>query len=54
MIALSEGHQCHPSLLNPLAMTSPFLPTGSGGRWDFLGGYAGFPSSPETPIIRSF
>src|SRR5262249_3656914 len=55
MIALSDGHQCQPSLSKPRAMVSPSLPSGIGGvgRGD-LGGYDGSPLRPATPIIWSF
>src|SRR5215471_11736508 len=39
VIALSDGHQCHPNLLNPLARVSPSLPRATGGKGTCLGGY---------------
>jgi len=53
-IALSEGHQCQPSLLKPRPRVSPILPRGTGGSGASLGGYAGSPANPATPIIWAF
>src|SRR5690349_1230751 len=53
-IALSDGHQCQPSRLNPFASVVPSLPSGTGGSGTSFGGYAGSPASPDTPIIRAF
>ncbi len=53
VIALSEGHQCHPSRLNPVARVSPSLPSATGGSGTSFGGYAGSPASPDTPIMRA-
>src|SRR5690349_4562405 len=52
-IALSDGHQCQPSLLNPFARVVPSLPSGTGGSGTSFGGYAGSPPRPETPIMRA-
>src|ERR1700756_1922327 len=41
VIALSEGHQCQPSLLSPRANVAPDLPSGSGGIIGSRGGEAG-------------
>src|SRR5437763_12700844 len=53
-IALSDGHQCQPRRLNPLARVTPSFPSGTGGRGGSFGGYAGSPASPATPIMRAF
>ena len=53
-IALSDGHQCQPSVFIAFAYRAPVLPSGSGGIGGCLGGYAGSPARPETPIMRSF
>src|SRR5260370_27162868 len=52
-IALSEGHQCQPSLLSPRANVAPDLPSGSGGIIGSCGGYAGSPAKPDPPIISA-
>ena len=53
--ALSEGHQCQPRLSKPSMTFSPTLPMGTGGVWrGDLGGLAGSPVTPATPIILSF
>ena len=54
MIAESDGHQSQPSFSNPAAIVSPTLPSGIGGVWrGDVGGYAGSPVIPETPMIES-
>ena len=35
-MAVSEGHQCQPSLLKPLAIAWPDLPSGTGGMHGLL------------------
>ena len=37
-IALSDGHQCQPIRLSPLASVAPERPSGSGGMTGSLGG----------------
>src|SRR5581483_7724428 len=43
-IALSDGHQCQPSLLKPFASVVPSFPSGTGGSGTSFGGYAGSPA----------
>ena len=53
-MAVSDGHQCQPSLSNPAAIVWPSLPRGMG--WvcrGGLGGYAVSPLRPATPTMRS-
>src|SRR5262249_58189181 len=52
VIALSDGHQCHPRRLKPAASVSPSLPSGTGGSGSSFGGDGGTPGGPGTPLIR--
>jgi hypothetical protein len=54
VMALSDGHQCQPSLLKPRASVSPSLPSVTGGSGTDFGGYAGSPVRPDTPIMCAF
>jgi hypothetical protein len=38
VMALSEGHQCQPSVFMALPITSPVRPSGSGGTTESFGG----------------
>src|ERR1700746_2096926 len=54
VIALSDGHQCQPSLLSPRANVAPDLPSGSGGiigSWDGKGGGRAQTGKPHTPVF---
>src|SRR3972149_2453291 len=56
-MALSEGHQCHPSFSKPEASVFPVFPSGSGGNGGSWYGGAGGPpppraQAPHHPIVE--